>query len=97
MFEQMASGRGEIFYYDSNGPKNNKWISTFLAELINLLYFYIKYIDRIDCSTENICHLAWIIRDSKLSRVARGECSNGTFFSSLKEDDFSHCPVTKKP
>ena len=42
-----------------------------------------SFIDNIDCSTNNIFNLAWIIRDSKLRKNVMGKCSNGKDFSEL--------------
>ena len=49
----------------------------------------------IDCSDDNICHLAWLLRDRNylLPAVVGGTCSDGTSFNNVNIDGLNDCPV----
>ena len=56
-----------------------------------------KFSDPFDCETDP-CHLAWLIRDNRhlLAPIYGATCSNGTQFTQLISNDFSHCPNTSQ-
>lgn len=87
MLQQMASSIGYLDVANSKGKqailklKNKNLPRNLLIQFSN--------IDPIDCSTQNICNLAWLIRDNPnlLDSVWSAKCSNGTFLYNLNPKD----------
>ena len=50
------------------------------------------FLDPFDCS-DDLCHLAWLIRDNRqlLKATYGATCSNGTYFERLNPNGFGDC------
>jgi hypothetical protein len=92
MLEDMKTDDGNVYVYDSTYLKQR----LFLYLVKNRVTIWFKLIwarpsDPFECD----CHLAWLIRDNHhlLDRVYGGQCSNGTYFSSLNPQGFASCAM----
>ena len=58
-------------------------------------YSIMVLVDFIDCNSDDICHLAWIVRDNRhfLNFTTAPICSNGTELELLNLNEFEKCDM----